>query len=229
MIPAFAFAPNTNNQRVSGFEMPGDESPRVFSNDTALSSTEKQMVIRAAYLQIFHQQQMLQSSRMVYLESQFINGQLTVRDFIRGLLLSDPFRRLNFDCNNNYRFVELCIQRVLGRETYNHAEKLSWSIVLGTAGLSGFIDLLLNSDEYLENFGFQTVPYHRQRILPQHTMGELPFQRMARYGEAYRDQIPTVRSQSPLDRSANVYQQILILPIIAGLLLILSIFVSLVI
>ena len=37
--------------------------------------------------------------------------------------MSDPFRRLNFDCNDNYRFVELCIQRVLGRSVYSQAEK----------------------------------------------------------------------------------------------------------
>jgi phycobilisome rod-core linker protein len=49
--------------------------------------------------------------------------------------------------NNNYRFVEMCIQRVLGREVYDPKEKLAWSIVLATKGIKGFIDSLLGVSE----------------------------------------------------------------------------------
>ena len=147
-------------------------------------------VITATYRQIFHEQQMLRNHQMPFLESQLRSGQLTVKEFVRGLLLSDSFRRLNYDANNNYRFVELCVQRILGRKVYNDREKLAWSIVIATKGLNGFINDLLNSDEYLDNFGDNTVPYQRRRVLPQHAQGELPFERMARYGTDYRDKLP---------------------------------------
>jgi phycobilisome rod-core linker protein len=189
-IPLLEYAPSSQNQRVISFEIPGDEQPRVYTTDNLLSASEMDALIMAAYRQIFHEQQMLLSNRQIFLESQLKAGQITVKDFIQGLLLSDSFRRLNYDANNNYRFVELCVQRILGRNIYSEREKMAWSIVLATKGLKGFINELLNSEEYLDNFGDNTVPYQRRRVLPQRSQGELPFERMARYGTDYRDKLP---------------------------------------
>lgn len=189
-IPLLSYAPSTQNQRVSGYEVPGEEQPRIYTTEMLPSPSEMDEVITAAYRQIFHEQQMLDNHRVPFLESQLRSDQITVKEFVRGLLLSDSFRRLNYDANNNYRFVELCVQRVLGRQVYNDREKLAWSIVIATKGLNGFIDDLLNSDEYLSNFGDSTVPFQRRRVLPQRAQGELPFERMARYGTDYRDKLP---------------------------------------
>jgi phycobilisome rod-core linker protein len=104
-------------------------------------------------------------------------------------VLSDTFRQRNYDPNNNYRFVQMCVQRLFGRDVYSDREKIAWSIVLATKGLQGFVDDLLNREEYLANFGYDTVPYQRRRILPQRSQGELPFARMPRYGADYRTQL----------------------------------------
>ncbi|MDZ8052721.1 MAG: phycobilisome rod-core linker polypeptide [Aulosira sp. ZfuVER01] len=189
-IPRLDYAPLSQNHRVEGFEVPGDEQPRIYTTDNLLAASEMDILILVAYRQVYNEQQMLDSHRQRFLESQLRAGQIMVKDFIRGLVLSDSFRRLTYDSNNNYRFVEICIQRILGRNVYSDREKLSWSIVLATKGLQGFIDDLLNTEEYLSNFGYDTVPYQRRRILPQHAQGELPFARMARYGEDYRDKLP---------------------------------------
>jgi len=189
-IALLEYAPSSQNQRVAGFEVPGDEQPRVYTTDNLPSASEMDALILAAYRQIFHEQQMLSSNRQIALESQLKSGQITVKEFIRGLLTSDSFRRFNFDVNNNYRFVDLCIQRVFGRRVYSDREKIAWSIVLATKGSHGFITELLNSDEYISNFGEHTVPYQRRRILPQRFQGDLPFERMARYGTDYRDKLP---------------------------------------
>jgi phycobilisome rod-core linker protein len=189
-LPLLAYAPSSQNQRVSGFEVPGDEQPRVFSTENLLSTLEVEAVITAAYRQIFHEQQMLASNRQLLLESQLKSGQLTVKEFIFGLATSDSFRRLNYEVNNNYRFVELCVQRVLGRQVYNQREKMAWSIVLATKGLNAFIRELVDSEDYSNNFGENTVPYQLRRVLPQRTQGELPFERMARYGVDYRNKLP---------------------------------------
>jgi phycobilisome rod-core linker protein len=190
-LPLLKYAPSSQNQRVAGFEIPGDEQPRIYSTENLLSSSEMDELITAAYRQVFHEQQMLRYHRQTNLESQLKSGQISVKDFIRGLVLSDSFRRLNYDTNNNYRFVEMCVQRILGRNVYSDREKIAWSIILATKGLNGFIDELVGSDEYTENFGNSTVPYQRRRILPQRIQGELPFERMARYGEDYRDALPS--------------------------------------
>jgi phycobilisome rod-core linker protein len=154
-----------------------------------------------------------------------------VRDFIRKLLLSDSFRRLNYDTNNNYRFVELCIQRVLGRSPYNQKEKLAWSIVLATQGLQGFVNELLSTEEYYQAFGDYTVPYQRRRILPQRAIGELPFARMARYDSYHRDQLYRSGQLRKLDngvvdRSAAVYQLVLqSVPALAAALLLITLLI----
>lgn len=189
-LPLLEYTPTSCNTRVPSFERPGDEQPRRYSTERSLSADEKGDLIEAAYLQIFHEQQMLSFCRQTFLESQFMLGQITVRDLIRGLVTSDAFRRLNYEVNNNYRFVELCVQRLLGRQVYSEREKLSWSIVLATSGLQGFIAELMDSDEYMQHFGEHTVPYQRRRVLPQQARGEWTFAHTARYGADYRDRLP---------------------------------------
>ncbi|MGC9504335.1 phycobilisome rod-core linker polypeptide [Baaleninema sp.] len=185
-LPLLSYSPSSQNQRVTGYEVPGDEQPRIYSTSDALSGAEMDELIRAAYRQIFNEQQILEYNRQQALESQLRYGEISVRDFIRGLATSDVFRRYNYEANNNYRFAQMCLRRLLGRDAYNEREKLAWSIVLATQGLQGFIEALLDSEEYLTQFGDDTVPYQRRRVLPQRDRGELPFERMPRYGDDYR-------------------------------------------
>jgi phycobilisome rod-core linker protein len=189
-IPLLTYSPKSQNQRVNGFEIPGDEQPRNFTTDNLLTASDMDVLISAAYRQIYNEQQMLASHRQPILESQLRSGQITVKDFIYGLATSDSFRRLVHETNNNYRFAEICIQRILGRNVYSDREKIAWSAVLMTKGLPGFIHDLVNSEEYDNNFGNNTVPYQRRRVLPQRSQGEIPFARMARYDEYYLAQIP---------------------------------------
>jgi phycobilisome rod-core linker protein len=189
-LPLLTYPPSSQNQRVEGFEIGGDQQPRLYSTSNRLSSGEMDDLIMAAYRQIFNEQQMTKSSRQLALESQLRNGQITTRDFIVGLAASDSFRTRNYDTNNNYRFVQMCVQRILGREMYNDREKYAWSIVLATKGLKTFIKELVNTDEYLENFGDETVPYQRRRVLPTLGSGAVTFNHMARYDEFYRANLP---------------------------------------
>ena len=184
-IPLLTYSPSSQNQRVSGFEISGDDQPRIFTTANLPDASGMNELIMAAYRQIFHEQQMLTFNRQTFLESQLRSGQITVREFIRGLVTSDIFRNQNYNVNNNYRFVQLCVNRILGREIYSEREKLAWSIVLATEGLHGFVDALLNSEEYLTAFGDDIVPYQRRRVLPQRAQGELPFERMPRYDAAH--------------------------------------------
>ncbi|MGD1700294.1 phycobilisome rod-core linker polypeptide [Dapis sp. BLCC M229] len=213
-IPLLYYPLSSQNHRVQEFNVPGDEYPIQYTLDNLPTGTEMDEIIWAAYRQIFNEQQIITAHRQVYLESQLRNGQLAIKDFIRGLLLSDSFRRLIYDTNSNYRCVELCIQRVLGRPVYNDREKLAWSIILATKGLQGFVDALLKSEEYDNNFGYNCVPYQRHRILPQRTQGELPFARMARYDSNYLKQLyrsgQLRKFSGVLDDSANVYRKSLV-------------------
>lgn len=186
-IPLLTYPPSCPNQRVDPLGARDDEAI-IYSTDDLFSPTEMGDLINAAYRQIFFHA--FQWDREVVLESQLRNRQITVRDFIRGLLLSKTFIDSFYDKNSNYRFVEHCVEKVLGRRVYNEREKIAWSAVVMTKGVKGFVDELLNSDEYIENFGENTVPYHRRRILPSRAIGETPFNITSpRYDAYHRAQL----------------------------------------
>ncbi len=187
-LPLLEYSPSSQNQRVASYEIPGDEQPRTYSTDNLLSSTDMDNLIEAAYRQIFFHA--FTSDREPFLESQLRIGQITVRDFVRGLVLSNTYRRSFYNLNSNYRFVEQTVQRVLGRDVYDNREKLAWSITVATKGIVGFIDDLLNSEEYLAAFGYNTLPFQRRRVLPGRAEGELPFNiKSPRYDEYHRRQL----------------------------------------
>lgn len=175
-IPILNYSLSTHNHRVNSFEyLTGEEQPKLYTTTNLPSSTEMDEIIWAAYRQIFSEHQTLVSTKQPFLESQLRFNQITIKDFIKGLLLSSEFRYLNYDVNNNYRFVEMCVQRVLGRDIYNQREKLAFSIILASKGIEDFVDLLMDSEEYSDNFGEFIVPYQRRRIIFQRNKGEIPF------------------------------------------------------
>lgn len=187
-IPLLEYAPVSQNNRVAGFTVNGDEAPRIYTTNNLLSKSELDDLIEAAYRQIFFHA--FAVDREITLESQLRSGNLTVRQFVRGLVLSNTYRSSFYEKNSNYRFVEQTVQRVLGRDVYSEREKIAWSAVVMTKGIVGFIDELLNSDEYLEAFGDDTLPYQRRRILPSQAIGERPFNiKSPRYDAYHRSQL----------------------------------------
>ncbi len=203
-IPILNYSLSTQNQRVNSFEdFPGEEQPKLYTTDNLPTALEMDQIIWAAYRQIFSEHQLLASTRQPFLESQLRFNQIKVKDFIKGLLLSDSFRYLNYDVNNNYRFVEMCIQRILGRDIYNEREKLAFAVIIGAKGFEEFIDLLINSEEYLENFGSSVVPYQRRRIIYQRSKGEIPFNlKTPRLGKdfLYKQGMPQLLWAGPVHR-----------------------------
>lgn len=223
-IPLLEYSPVSQNQRVSSYEVPGEEQPRIFSTDNLLSSTDLDALIEAAYRQLFFHA--FAVDRESTLESQLRNGNISVRDFVRGLLLSDTYRRSFYELNNNYRFVEQTVQRVLGRDVYGEKEKIAWSIVVATKGIVGFVDELLNTEEYLSAFGYDTLPYQRRRVLPSRTEGERPFNiKSPRYDAYHRAKLgfpqiiwqTTVRSYVPQDKKPKAGSPALFLDMARGI------------
>ena len=161
-----------------------------FNNDTRKDASVNSSIelIEKCYQQIFFHS--MNSDRDLFLESQFKSGSIETRDFIRGLLLSDRFYRGYVACNNNDRLVEQVIGRVLGRPIYSIRERLAWSILIADRGFDYFVDTILDSDEYMQRFGYDDVPRQVNRILPGKAIGEIPiYQRFPRYGESWRDRL----------------------------------------
>jgi phycobilisome rod-core linker protein len=181
-IPLLDNSPTTQNQRVEGYEVANEDTPAIYRLTDVISETGINNLIWAAYRQIFGEHLILESNRQTALESQLRNRSISVRDFIRGLGKSDVYRDLVADTNSNYRLVDVTFKRFLGRSSYNQDERIAWSIVIATEGLHGFIDAVIDSDEYRQNFGRDIVPYQRRRF------GERPFNLATpRYNDDWRN------------------------------------------
>jgi phycobilisome rod-core linker protein len=181
-IPLLAYKPSSQNQRVAGYEVPNEDTPRFYRLEECIDSNDVQELIWSAYRQVFSEHETLKSFRQVNLESQLKNRAISVREFIRGLAKTEAFYRLVVETNSNYRIVELCLKRILGRAPYNKDEEIAWSIKIATKGIDGFIDALINSEEYETNFGDTTVPYQRRRYK------DRPFNLVTpRYSDYWRD------------------------------------------
>ncbi|MBD2777185.1 phycobilisome rod-core linker polypeptide [Iningainema tapete] len=181
-IPLLQYKPSSQNQRVAGYEVPSEDTPRIYRLEDSPTDSDILELIWAAYRQVLSEHEILNFYRQTNLESQLKNRAITVRDFIRGLAKSESFRRLVVETNSNYRVVEICLKRLLGRAPYNKDEEIAWSIKIATLGFGGFVDAIVDSEEYLTNFGENTVPYQRRRFK------DRPFNLVTpRYGNYWRD------------------------------------------
>lgn len=190
-LPLLDYKPTTQNHRVRSFGNAdqNEDTPYIYRIEDAFSVTEIQDLIWAAYRQVFSEHETLRSNRQLQLESQLKNRNITVRDFIRGLAKSERFYQTVVAVNNNYRLVDVCLKRFLGRSSYNKDEQIAWSIKTATLGFYGFVDALLDSEEYTDAFGDNTVPYQRKR------MEGRPFNLVTpRYGEDFRETAGTTKN-----------------------------------
>jgi phycobilisome rod-core linker protein len=190
-IPLLEYKPSSQNQRVPGYEVPNEDTPRLYRIEDYALEGEVQELIWAAYRQVFSEHVILKFYRQGNLESQLKNKAITVRDFIRGLAKSEAFTTLVIKSNSNYRLVELALKRLLGRAPYNKDEEIAWSIKIATLGWDGFVDALLETQEYQSNFGENIVPYQRRRYK------DRPFNLVTpRYGNYWRDKLEDERYKS---------------------------------
>ena len=163
-IPLLKVTPKTQNQRVEGYDVADEDDAKLYRLSYAISDTDVTEIIWACYRQIFSEHLILESYRQPFLESQLRNRAISVREFIRGLGKSEVYREQIAELNSNYRIVDLTFKRFLGRASYGKDEQIAWSIVIATKGLHGFIDAVVDGEEYQQNFGDDVVPYQRRRM-----------------------------------------------------------------
>jgi phycobilisome rod-core linker protein len=158
-IPLLQYKPSSQNQRVPGYEVPNEDTPRIYRIEDYAFTGEVEELSWAAYRQLFSEHVILKFYRQGNLESQLKNKAITVRDFVRGLAKSQAFDDLVIKTNSNYRLVEIALKRLLGRAPYNKEEEIAWSIKIATNGWDGFVDALVDSEEYQNSFGENIIPY----------------------------------------------------------------------
>jgi phycocyanin-associated rod linker protein len=122
---------------------------------------DAQAVMMAAYRQVFGNEYVMESERLTSLESLFLNGIVSVREFIRALAKSDLYRQKFLAPNFHVRFIELNYKHLLGRAPYDQTEISHHLDLFISQGYDAEIDSYLNSPEYLDHFGENTVPYYQ--------------------------------------------------------------------
>lgn len=119
------------------------------------------MMIQACYRQVFGNCYVMANERAVSLEAQLKDGRLCVREFIRGLAKSDFYISRFFAPVSPHRGVELTFKHLLGRPPLSQQEVASCITLQAQDGFAALVDHLIDSPEYSEVFGADTVPYVR--------------------------------------------------------------------
>jgi phycobilisome core-membrane linker protein len=166
---------NQNSTPQARGEFPGTLGPKVFRLDqlpgtsgrkspkgssVKYSESSTQAVIKGAYLQVFGRD-VYEGQRLKVAEIKLENGEIPVREFVRQLAKSDLFRKLYWTSLYVTKAVEYIHRRLLGRPTYGRAEINSYFDVCAKKGFYALIDAIVDSPEYSEAFGEDTVPYER--------------------------------------------------------------------
>ena len=123
------------------------------------SDDDKNTILRAVYQQVLGHQYVMKSERLDGAESLFKNGYLSVRELVRTVAKSALYRSRFFENCNPYHFIELNFKHLLGRAPQNKAEMLHHFTILQEQGYDAEIDSYIDSGEYQERFGEDSVPY----------------------------------------------------------------------
>ncbi|MCL1474241.1 phycobilisome rod-core linker polypeptide [Argonema antarcticum] len=158
-------------QRPSGYEQ-GLQLPQIYAlaaeqrpkfvMKPGLSAREKQDVVKAAYRQVFERDiTRAYSLGISDLESKVKNCEISMKEFIRRLGKSPLYRKNFFEPYINSRALELAFRHILGRGPSSREEVQKYFALVSSKGLPGLIDALVDSEEYSDYFGEETVPYIR--------------------------------------------------------------------
>jgi phycobilisome core-membrane linker protein len=144
------------------------QQSKVFKLLTNLDKVAVQTTVRAAYRQIFERdlEPYVIQAEFTALESKLSNAEITVKEFIEALGCSDLYIKEFYAPHPNTKVIELGTKHFLGRAPLNQKEIQKYNQILANQGVRAFVTAMINSMEYLQLFGEDTVPYRRFPTLP---------------------------------------------------------------
>jgi phycobilisome core-membrane linker protein len=164
--------PSNKLRQRSSNDLQGLELPQIYFNAAerrpkyamkpGLSAVEKNDVVKAAYRQLFERDITRAYSLSVSdLESKVKNGEISMKEFVRRLAKSPLYRKNFYDPYINSRALELAFRHILGRAPSSREEVRDYFSIVSNGGLAALVDALVDSKEYADYFGEETVPYLR--------------------------------------------------------------------
>jgi phycocyanin-associated rod linker protein len=125
------------------------------------TNAEAKSVINAIYRHVLGNAHLIAADRLTAMESLLVNGQLSVREFVRALAKSDLYKTKFLYPHFHTRVIELNFKHLLGRAPYDEAEVIEHLDRYQNEGYDADIDSYIDSAEYDVSFGDFTVPYYR--------------------------------------------------------------------
>lgn len=137
-----------------------DESSKV---ELRPHSTDDEVaaVIRAVYRQVLGNDHLMANERLVSAESLLCRREISVRDFVRTVALSELYKNKFFYSTQQSRLTELNYKHLLGRAPYDQTEIAFHNDLYDQEGYEADINSYIDSVEYTESFGDNVVPYYR--------------------------------------------------------------------
>ena len=123
--------------------------------------TSLQIAIQASYKQVFGNFRPMESEREIDAERRLRNGDLPIREFIRCLAKSTFYKSNYFEKVNQKECIKLNLKHLLGRPLNNFNEFISNINLIKSEGFEGHVDAIIDSIEYQQAFGEDSVPYQR--------------------------------------------------------------------
>ncbi|MEO0887378.1 MAG: phycobilisome rod-core linker polypeptide, partial [Cyanobacteria bacterium J06648_10] len=137
-------------------QAPGTLGAKVFKSSEADTAT----IIGAVYRQVFGRP-VYAGQEIGQAESRLKNGDITVREFVKAVAKSESFRKTYWTSLYVMKAVEYIHRRLLGRPTYGRQETNKYFDICAKQGFYALVDAIIDSQEYTEAFGEDTVPYER--------------------------------------------------------------------
>ncbi|MEB3200783.1 MAG: phycobilisome rod-core linker polypeptide [Synechococcaceae cyanobacterium] len=124
------------------------------------TESSTQAVLRGVYVQILGSAGYA-GERNTVEEIKLENGDISLREFVRQVARSNAFRRRYWSGLYICKAIEVMHRRILGRPTFGRWEIDAYFDVAARKGFYGVVDALIDSREYVDCFGEDTVPYER--------------------------------------------------------------------
>ena len=139
----------------------GSSTPRR-GGQPSIRGTESstQAVINAVYVQVLGTAGYAGERNKVE-EIKLENGDISLREFVRQVARSNAFRRRYWSGLYITKALEVMHRRLLGRPTFGRWEINAYFDTAARKGFYGVVDAMLESREYNDCFGEDTVPYER--------------------------------------------------------------------
>ncbi|MGL4879944.1 MAG: phycobilisome rod-core linker polypeptide, partial [Waterburya sp.] len=166
-VSTFRTAPEVQQKISQGVSVQREQS-KVFKLTSTVDKVGVKNAIKAAYRQVFERDidPYVVQTQFSVLESRLSNNEINVKEFIEGLGCSDLYIKEFYTPYPNTKAIELGTKHFLGRAPLNQREIQKYNQILASQGIKAFIGAMVNSMEYVQVFGEDTVPFRRFPTLP---------------------------------------------------------------